>query len=538
MHNPILLALWAAAAFVLFKIVVYVSTELRHRYNARKLDCQIPPRFVAGDYLGIINIRNSIKANNDFRLLDHLKGVMDHVSEREGFPHNTVYQNLLGSPAVFTTDPKNIQTILAVQFKNFGLGDSRNGNFYPLLGRGIFSSDGAQWEHARALLRPQFAREQVSDLDLQERHIQELMCALPISTESGWTNVTNIQPLFFRLTIDSATEFLFGTSVGSQLANLPGHSSDKAPIANEIDFAAAFDRAQTLIAKAARFGDLYYLAHNAELKEQCRRCHVFIDRYVDLALKRPQKTTQETSSGEKQKYVFIDALVESTRDPLELRAHLLNILLAGRDTTASLLSYVFMLLTDHPEVYSKLRTVILEEFGTYAHPRDISFAKLKSCSYLQWVLSETLRLYPVVPIDGRRALTDTTLPTGGGPDGKSPIYIRKHMPVDYSVYVMHRRKDLWGADADDFKPERWNGRRVGWEFLPFNGGPRICIGQQFALTEAGYTIVRLLQRFEAIEGVGNSWESVEKGGVGYVRQKATLTVCPADGVKLRMKEAK
>ncbi len=71
--------------------------------------------------------------------------------------------------------------------------------------------------------------------------------------------------------------------------------------------------------------------------------------------------------------------------------------------------------------------------------------------------------------------------------------------VVWSAFSMHRRKDIYGADADEYKPERWESLRVGWEYLPFNGGPRICIGQQFALTEAGYTIVRLVQEFSQIE---------------------------------------
>jgi cytochrome P450 len=77
--------------------------------------------------------------------------------------------------------------------------------------------------------------------------------------------------------------------------------------------------------------------------------------------------------------------------------------------------------------------------------------------------------------------------------------VRRGQEVNYSVYVMHRRHDLWGPDADEFVPERWTGRRPGWEYLPFNGGPRVCLGQQFALTEAGYVICRMLQRFDAIE---------------------------------------
>lgn len=63
---------------------------------------------------------------------------------------------------------------------------------------------------------------------------------------------------------------------------------------------------------------------------------------------------------------------------------------------------------------------------------------------------------------------------------------------------MHHRKDIWGEDAEEFKPERWQNKIVGWEYLPFNGGPRICLGQQFALTEAGYVIVRMMQKFDRL----------------------------------------
>lgn len=164
--------------------------------------------------------------------------------------------------------------------------------------------------------------------------------------------------------------------------------------------------------------------------------------------------------------MFLEALAAETRDPIELRSQMLNILLAGRDTTASLIGWVFYSLARDPVRYAKLRNIVLEEFGTYSQPRDITFARLKSCQYLQYVNNEALRLYPVVPVNSRTANKDTTLPRGGGPDGQSPIFIPKGRACDYSVFVMHRRKDLWGADADDFNPERWEKRRVGWDFLP------------------------------------------------------------------------
>jgi cytochrome P450 len=139
------------------------------------------------------------------------------------------------------------------------------------------------------------------------------------------------------------------------------------------------------------------------------------------------------------------------------------------------------------------------------------------------------RMYPTVPINSRRSIVDTTLPRGGGPDGNSPVFVPKGTEINYSVYVMHRSKELWGPDADEFVPERWQGRKVGFEYLPFNGGPRICLGQQFALTEAGYITVRLLQRFDRIDdsamaGVPLEW---------YL----TLTGRPKHGVKLRLHAA-
>lgn len=95
--------------------------------------------------------------------------------------------------------------------------------------------------------------------------------------------------------------------------------------------------------------------------------------------------------------------------------------------------------------------------------------------------SLALRLYPSAPINIRTCLKTTPLPRGGGPDGLSPVLIRRGMGIGYSVYHMHRRKDLYGGDADLFRPERWEEGKLtnlGWGYLPFNGGPRTCLGSK------------------------------------------------------------
>ena len=138
-----------------------------------------------------------------------------------------------------------------------------------------------------------------------------------------------------------------------------------------------------------------------------------------------------------------------------------------------------------------------------------------------------LRLYPIVPFNLRTAIKDTYLPVGGGPDGKSPVFVAKGNEVIYSVYTMHRDHEIYGPDANEYRPERWEKLRPGWAYLPFNGGPRICIGQQFALTEAGYTTVRIMQEFERIESRDSSpWIEDLK-----------LTLSSANGTRVSMTPA-
>ena len=175
-----------------------------------------------------------------------------------------------------------------------------------------------------------------------------------------------------------------------------------------------------------------------------------------------------------------------------------GILVAGRDSTASLLSWTIFLLAKNPAILAELRSHILADFGYHHEPLQhdtddtdqqsanasatstLSANALKQCTYLQHVLLETLRLHPIIPMNSRVAVRNTILPTGGGPDGSCPVAVRKGTLVNFSVYVMQRREDIWGADSDQFRPERWMGRKVDSSFMPFGAGPRVCIGRMCA----------------------------------------------------------
>jgi len=235
----------------------------------------------------------------------------------------------------------------------------------------------------------------------------------------------------------------------------------------------------------------------------------FVNQYVEEALSLTAEELEEKTSRD-EGYTFLHAIAAYKRDRKVLRDQIISVLLAGRDTTACTLTWTIYELSLQPKIVAKLRKEIIEHVGLERTP---TYENLKNMKYLQHIMNETLRLYPTVPFNVRMALTDTTLPTGGGPDGTLPIGILKGTPIGYSPLVMHRRPDLYPPpesgfpDIEKFVPERWDEwTPKTWTYIPFNGGPRICVGQQFALTEMGYTLVKLFQRFEGLENRMNGQE--------------------------------
>lgn len=158
---------------------------------------------------------------------------------------------------------------------------------------------------------------------------------------------------------------------------------------------------------------------------------------------------------------------------------------------------LWFILALYPEVWRKLQAEVATLDGR--HP---TFEQLKELKYLQAVLNEVLRLWAPVSLNSRICLRDSVLPRGGGPDGSAPLFMEKGAQLSWTLYSYHRQRDVWGEDAEEFRPERWLGEgamRFGWHYTPFNAGPRICLGQQFALSQVGYVTVRLCQEFDGLE---------------------------------------
>ncbi|KAF2477703.1 cytochrome P450 [Lindgomyces ingoldianus] len=461
---------------------------------------------------GVDILFNALRYVREERVLAFMLTVVDESG-------TTFEQNLLGARGIDTVDPENIEAILSKDFTNYSLG-LRPRHFYPLMGSGIFTQDGAEWKHSRDLLRPQFMSNRFQNFEQIKECVRNLIANIPSSGQ------VDLQPLFFRLTFDTTTFLLFGRSLSTLT------SADIA--SKESEFADAFNVAQDHLAMRGRLGDFYWVLPRKEFDKACKTCHRFVDQAVTEALEDSSRKSPEELDG--RNYVFLNALIQETQDPKVLRDQCMNILLAGRDTTACCLSWSFRLLARHQNVLEKLRSEIETTIGLGPDAAEPTRKDLKKMTYLNIVIKEVLRLYPSVPVNGRAALKTTVLPVGGGEDGKSPVLVRRGEPVGYCVYAMHRRKDIYGDDAEEFRPERWEGdalKDVGYGYLPFNGGPRICLGQDFAIAETAYTIARIIQVFPQI-GVS---EVEAKVKLGAERQSITLVVSSAEGCKVELKRA-
>lgn len=248
---------------------------------------------------------------------------------------NTVEQCFLGTRAFATIDPANLEAILSSNFEGMSKPSlpynrcadnanhidwhvgSRRKIMLPLFGEGIFTQDEHPWRHSRNLLRPHFTYRQYSNLDVFREPVCDLLNDLPAS------GTTDLQPLFFRLTLDITTSFLFGESVHSLKPNTSASAEGH-------EFSTAFDTAQDYIARRFRLANLYWLIGGKEFKRACATVNRFADQIITRAL-----AQGEDASGSS----FMRSLARDIPNPRSLRCQTINTLVAGRDTTACLLSW-------------------------------------------------------------------------------------------------------------------------------------------------------------------------------------------------------
>ncbi|KAH7906604.1 cytochrome P450, partial [Hygrophoropsis aurantiaca] len=547
------LSLWLISAFLSVAIplgfAVYVAFgEAVKRRKATSLGARMIPR-VQGKWLGNLDALVDIitRAENDY-VGQMLKYWLNDIGP-------TMNLWFLWEDIIVTTEPNHIKTILATDFHNYVKGEKFQETASSVLGTGVFNSDGKSYH--RTMTRPFFNHDRISHFDIFDRHADEAINLMKDRFRSGIA--IDFQDLISRFTLDSATEFLFGHNVHTLSAGLPYpyNVSKSASVTDSISsaeaFARAFAEAQQGIARRNTVGQTWPLAEifKDRTAESMNVVNVFLEPIVKDAIEKSKQSEKVNMKDEfADEETLLDHLVRFTTDMTVLKDETLNILLAGRDTTASTLTSAIYLLATHPEALGRLREEIMTKVGSTRRP---TYDDIREMKYLRAVLNETLRLFPAVPFDIRESINDTTW-SSPNPEEK-PLFIPAKTTVTYSVLLMHRRVDLWGPDAQEFDPDRFIDERLHkyltknpFIFLPFNAGPRICLGQQFAYNEMSFMLIRLLQNFSSITLAPDAQDpathpppewALEEGRQAYekFRPRAHLTLYSKGGMWVRMEQA-
>uniref|UniRef100_A0A0E0M9Z7 Cytochrome P450 n=1 Tax=Oryza punctata TaxID=4537 RepID=A0A0E0M9Z7_ORYPU len=385
---------------------------------------------------------------------------------------------------IYTCDPAVVEHILRTNFANYGKGEFNYENMSDLFGDGIFTVDGDKWKQQRKIASYDFSTRALRDFSgaVFKRNAAKL--AGVVSSYAASNQSMDFQGLLMRATMDS----IFTIAFGQDLNTLDGSGEGRR-------FAAAFDDASefTMLRYLNPFWKLARLLNigaEAMLKERIKIVDGFVyklirDRSDELSNTKEHDHATTNDSG--------------TVDYKYLRDIILNIVIAGKDTTAGSLAWFLYMVCKHPEVQEKICREAMEATNAGEAASIDEFSQsltdeaLNKMHYLHAALTETLRLYPAVPLDNKQCFSDDVLPNG--------FNVSKGDIVFYIPYAMGRMESLWGKDAEAFQPERWldeNGvfqQESPFKFTAFQAGPRICLGKDFAYRQMKIFVAVLLRFF-------------------------------------------
>ncbi|KAL9633074.1 MAG: hypothetical protein Q9164_004916 [Protoblastenia rupestris] len=323
--------------------------------------------------------------------------------------------------------------------------------------------------------------------------------------------------------LDWATEFLFGESAESLLP--------QARI-NVAQFSAAVERSLKGVTRRVMLSPVLSLLPKDQVWHGAfTKVNQLFEHYVDLALANREihsVDSQESSSDrpKSEPFVLLQELVKESQDREYLCDQLVSIFLPAFQAFPIGLADVLFQVARVPRVWAKLRAEALD-LGDI----QLTFEVLKSIPYLQCVIKESLRL--LAPLDRivRLCMRNCVLPHGGGVSGEDPIFVQRGTLIDLRNNILHRDTKYWGADANEFRPERWLDPNLQprWEYLPFGGGMRNCPAHQMTITQFAYIITRLVREFETLENRDQVLEFVEE----YTFSKRSQ-----NGVKVALLRAK
>ncbi|KAJ4818964.1 Cytochrome P450 [Rhynchospora pubera] len=424
-----------------------------------------------------------------------------------------------------TVVPENIEYILKTRFTNFPKGKYYHERFVELLGDGIFNADNQTWREQRRAATAEMHSSKFVEYSAETfRSLVHSKLLVVLNWLSKTGSSVDLQDLFLRFTFDNICRAAFGVDPGCLAIDLP-----------DIPFANAFESATENI--------LFRFTVPPFVWKLMRALNIGTEKQLKAAVQTvhefAEKTVSERRSEFKNVNGFTDRcdllsrlmITDEKYSDKFLKDFCISFILAGRDTSSVALAWFFWLLHRHPHVerhiIDEINNIIKGRTKTnhtaYSHVEIVfSAEELKQMHYLQAALSETLRLYPPVPVDFKEVLEDDVLPDG--------TVVKKGARVIYLMYSMARMEGIWGKDCREFKPERWLRDGIftnenSFRYVVFNAGPRLCIGKKFAYMQMKMVAASILLRYHV--------EVVEKQ---EVVPKLTTTLYMKNGLRVNFKK--
>ncbi|KAL7607697.1 hypothetical protein Lser_V15G14300 [Lactuca serriola] len=379
---------------------------------------------------------------------------------------------------VYTSDPVNVEYILKTNFENYVKGTYTHDILKDLLGDGIFTVDGDKWREQRKVSSYEFSTKVLRDFSSVIFRKNAVKLAHILSEAASNNQILDINDFFMKATLDS----IFKVAFGIDLDSMCGSSEEG------VRFSNAFDESSAMTLK--RYVDItwkikkfFNIGSEAKLKESVKVVDEFVYKLIKTKTEQMHKNQDDFSW--KREDILSRFLQINDTDPKYLRDIILNFIIAGKDTTSTAMTWFIYMLCKHPEIQDKVAKEIKEAINfkndvtnVEVFSNVVTEEALEKMHYLHAALTETLRLFPAVPVDAKICASDDVLPDG--------YNVNKGDMVAYQPYAMGRMKFLWGEDAQQFKPERWideNGcfrPESPFKFTAFQAGQRICLGREFA----------------------------------------------------------
>jgi cytochrome P450 len=332
-----------------------------------------------------------------------------------------------------------------------------------VLGNGLLTSDGDFWLRQRRLAQPAFHRDRIANY-------AHLMADFSDQMTDRWRDgqTMDIHEEMMALTLQIVARALFGADV-SDKTEIVGRALDSA--------LQRFTERMSLM----RLLDRFPLPRNVRFRQRQRELDGIIYGIIE------SRRNSETESDDLLSMLLHAQDTDGSQmSNQQLHDEVITLFLAGHETTAIALSWTWMLLAQHPEAEAKLHDELDRVLGS----RPPTLADLPNLRWTEMVVKESMRLYPPAWRVGRQAAEDCTI---GG------FQIPKGMQVVASQWVIHR-DPRWYHRPDDFLPQRWDGdlarQLPKFAYFPFGGGPRRCIGDEFAKMEAALILAAIARRFK------------------------------------------